>query len=135
MNPQGVQMNDGLGLDPFEVVFIKAKEYPRVAATQAFLRRYTDYAMDRDDLTTNGFNSPRVQMALAQERAALNERVLRCEAYFDAEFYLKHNPDLVGAVQEAHALNHFNDYGFVERRAYRYKSGWRKWHDKDCHWE
>ena len=108
-------MNDGLGLDPFEVVFIKAKEFPRVAANQDFLRRYTDYALGRDDLTANGVNSPHGQMALAQERAALNERVLRCQADFDVEFYLKHNPDL-GAMQEAHALNHFINHGFVERR-------------------
>lgn len=136
MNPQGEQMNDGLGLDPFEVVFIKAKEYPRVAATQAFLSRYTDYAMGRDDLTSNDFDSPRVQVALAQERALLKARVLRCKATFDADFYFKHNPDLAGAVQEAQALDHFNDYGFVERRPYRYKSSsWRKARDKDCRWE
>jgi len=134
-NPQGEQMNDGLGLDPFEVVFIKAKGYPRVATTQVFLSRYTDYALGRDDLTTNDFNSPRVQVVIEQERALLKARVLRCGATFDAEFYFKYNPDLAGAVEMAHALNHFNDYGFAERRPYRYESSWRKSRDKGCRWD
>lgn len=134
MNPQGEQMNDGLGLDPFEVVFVKAKEYPRVA-TQVFLNRYTEYAMGRDDLTSNGFDTPRVQVAIQKERVALQERVLRCQASFDADFYLKQNPDLPGAVPRADALKHFNEYGFFERRPYRYKSHWRKARDPDCLFE
>ena len=79
---------------------------------------HTDYAMGRDDLTTNDFDSPRVQVALgtAQERALLKARVLRCKATFDAEFYFKHNPDLAGAVEKADAHQHFNDDGYVERR-------------------
>ncbi|GAB5037916.1 Hypothetical protein NocV09_12400030 [Nannochloropsis oceanica] len=134
LNPQLEHMNDGLGLDPFEVVFVKAKEYPLMAAAQAFLHRYTDYAMGRDNFTYNGFHSPRVQIPLAQERTSLNDRVLRCEASFDAGFYLKYNPDLVGAVQEANALNHFNNRGFVERRPYRYNSSTSKSRDRNCRW-
>lgn len=125
-------MNDGLGLDPFEVVFVKAKEYPRVAATQAFLSRYTDYAMGRDDLVSNGFDLPHVQVAIQREQTLLRERVLRCQATFDADFYLKQNSDLPGAVSLGDALKHFDEFGFVERRPYRFKSHWTRARDPDC---
>ena len=50
----------------------------------------------------------------------MQRKVDRCGAVFDAGFYLAHNPDLVGVVPEEQAFDHFNQYGFRERRAYRY---------------
>ena len=70
LNPQSERMNDGFDLDLFEVVFVKAKDFlhPRCLA------RYTSYFMGNDDLATNDFYSPRVQLGLQNERAVL-ERV------------------------------------------------------------
>ena len=42
-NPQKDGMNDGLALDPFEVLFVKAKASLQVPAIIAFLSRYTKY--------------------------------------------------------------------------------------------
>lgn len=136
LNPQAEQMNDGLNLDPFEVVFVKAKPFPRVAAVQNFLARYTEYALNPGhDLSSNDYHSPRVQMALDTERMELGRRVERCQAVFDTRFYMQNNPDLIGAVQEEKALQHFDAHGFYERRTYRFTSASVEQQGEDCRFE
>ena len=125
-NPQAEHMNDGLDLDPFEVLFVKSKAFPRVASTHEFLARYTAYFMGRDDLASNDFASPRMQAALENERAELQRRVEHCNAVFDGEFYFATNPDLAGAVNQTDALKHWDEYGFLERRPYRFTSTTRR---------
>lgn len=149
-NPQGDRMNDGLTVDPFEVLFVKAKGYPRVPATAAFLDRYTDYYMHGPGADTgvdtggteeqgqnrkkpppptkaqltalegNAFLGPAVQQELQRERAALWRKAARCGAAFDAAFYRARNPDLAGMSDEE-ARAHFDEHGFFERRAYRFE--------------
>ena len=67
-------MNDGLDLDLFEVVFVKAREFQHVHS----LARYTEYFTGKDDLTSNEFNSPRMQLAFEEECTALKRRVEQC---------------------------------------------------------
>jgi hypothetical protein len=126
LNPQADRMNDGLPLDPFEVLFIKAKAFPQVPAAAVFLERYTDYflrdakAIDTAALEGNGFLAPAVQRELQREKAALWRKAQRCGAAFDTAFYLARNPDLQGVVPGDAAQAHFEDHGFNERREYRF---------------
>jgi hypothetical protein len=76
-----------------------------------------------------------VQLALDQERLELERRVERCQAVFDTRFYLQNNPDLLGTVEEDRALEHFDAYGFYERRTYRYTSALVKQQGEDCRFE
>lgn len=123
LNPQTGLMNDGLHmLDPYELVFIKAKPYPIVEASLHFLKRYYDYYLDKDDLESNDFLSPRVQVVLAEKKLELQNKVDVCQADFDIDFYFRNNPDLTGAVDETDALKHFYRNGFYERRLYRFVS-------------
>ena len=145
-NPQADRMNDGLTVDPFEVLFVKAKGYPRVPATAAFLDRYTDYYLKGPGagagagvagaeekggrkppteaqlaaLEANAYLGTAVQQELQRERAALWRRAARCGAEFDAAFYKARNPDLAGMTDEQ-AQVHFDEHGFFERRAYRFE--------------
>ena len=114
--------NDGLGLDPFEVVFVKGKALPKGQAMQNFLERYTHYFSGDDDYTSSGFFSERVQDLLKAEREALQKKADRCGARFDVGFYFKHNPDLVGIIPEAGAFEHFTNAGFQEKRPFNYIS-------------
>lgn len=123
-------MHDGLNLDPFEVIFVKAKEYPRVPTTQNFLRRYTDYYMDKKklDVEMNAYLSPEIQDMLEKEKLNLQRKINKCHAAFDVEFYLDHNADLRGTLEEESeegggeaAYNHFLKSGFYEKRTYRFK--------------
>ena len=85
LNPQVEQMNDGLDLDLLEVVFVKAREFQHVHS----LARYTEYFTGKEDLTSNEFNSPRMQLAFEEECTALKRRVEQCH---------------VGVVDEKNAL-------------------------------
>lgn len=122
LNPQVENANDGLGLDPFEVVFVKGKALPKGQAMQNFLERYTHYFTGEDDYAASGFFSERVQDSLKADREALRKKVERCGARFDVGFYFKHNPDLVGVIPEEGALEHFTNAGFQERRPFNYIS-------------
>lgn len=130
LNPQVEHANDGLGLDPFEVVFVKGKALPKGQAMQYFLERYTHYFTGDDDYASSEFFSTRVQNLLKAEMQALQRKVDRCVARFDIDFYFKHNPDLVGIIPEEGAFNHFLNAGFQEKRPFNYIS--LKKNENDC---
>ena len=121
LNPQAPLMNDGLmGLDPYEIVFVKAKEYPKIPVMQGFLDRYTNYYMGQDNVTSNGFTSSDIQEGLDKEKMALQQRVAKCAA-FDMDYYLEYNPDLRGVlIGRDQGVAHFFESGFYERRPYRF---------------
>ena len=118
-NPALPGSNDGLELDPFEVVFVKSKTTISLAHDH-MVRRYSDYLLGRDDIISNDWESPRAQEAL---RAALRSKeavAATCGAVLDIEFYARSNKDL--ALLPLDALpKHYHDHGFSERRLHRYK--------------
>jgi hypothetical protein len=124
LNPQLDGMNDGLSLNPYEVVFVKAKQYQQAPDVTAFLSRYTDYMMrdagDEHRLAGNGYFSQDSQRKLANEWAELQKKAKRCHWIFDEAFYLAENPDL-GSADREYPFQHFKTNGFRERRAFRYR--------------
>lgn len=119
LNPQLDLRNDGQNLDPFEVLFVKVKEFPLVSNSDE-IRHYTSYFMGNRSISASDFFSPKVQKLLKSEKAALYDRAKRCKAVFDAEYYLKMNPDLSGVMPTLELVKHFDYAGFEERRAFRY---------------
>lgn len=120
MNPASFFSNDGLDLDPFEVVFVKSKSTIQVPLAD-FTRRYSDYMLGRDDLTSNEFHSPRVQTALKAALDRERSEAARCGLIFDEQFYVDSNKDLKFMAVGAGTLTaHFIQHGFGERRPYRF---------------
>lgn len=83
--------NDGLPVNPLEVVFIAAR--PHLLASDPLLRRYTEYALGRVPIGANDFDSPRVQAAVAARKARLVQAARACGAELDARHMLARCPE------------------------------------------
>lgn len=119
-NPQVDQRDDGHNVNPFEIIFVKVKDSPWKRDAY-IVRTYTDYYMGRDDITKSKWDSPWVQESFSVEREMLLQRVKRCGATFDTAYYVKLNPDTKVFTTYDELLLHFLDYGFKERRMYRFE--------------
>lgn len=90
-NPSFALGSDGLPTNPLELVFVKAK--PLILASDLVLRRYTDYALGRDNVATNAVYSEEVQWLLQSRRERLARFVADCHAEFDFDYWLSKYPD------------------------------------------
>lgn len=90
-NPSLPFRNDGLPVNPLEVVFVVAR--PHLLASDPLLRRYTEYALGRVPLAANEYETPRVQAAVAARKARLARAVKECGAELDAAHLLARCPE------------------------------------------
>ena len=95
-------LNDGLPINPLEVVFVVAT--PHLVASDPLLRRYTDYFLGRVSLEDNDVSSDRVQAAIESRRQNLARIVEDCGATLDIEHFASRCPgcteeDSLEAVQ------------------------------------
>jgi len=118
-NPAVTDFNDGLNLDPFEVVFIKVKSTIALPHYN-MVRRYTDYLFGRDNISLNEWNSQRFQDALQDALKTETTTAKTCGLVFDVEFYARSNKDLQALPPDS-LLEHYFHHGFAERRLHRYK--------------
>ena len=85
-NPSIPFLNDGLPINPLEVVFVVSK--PHIMATDHTLRRYSDYLLGRVDVRENEYFTDRVQWALEARKQRLTRVVKECHAKLDLNHLL-----------------------------------------------
>lgn len=90
-NPSVPFLNDGLPINPLEVVFVVAT--PQLVASDPILRRYTDYFLGRVSVKENDFYSERVQAAVEARRQRLVRMVADCGATLDRDHLVPRCPD------------------------------------------
>jgi hypothetical protein len=109
--------NDGMSLNPLEVLFVKIKPYQ--LASDHVLQRWSDYFLGRDDLTSSHFYSPAVQRVLEIRKQRLIQSVTDCHATFDYDGFAAQHPDLTLGSPEATYQNFLDSHLFVNV-SYRY---------------
>ena len=117
-NPFVPHYNDGIPINPLEVLFVKVK--PHTLASDHALRRWSDYALGRDgDLTASHFDAPAVQRLVAARRQRLGRLVEDCGAAFDHDSFVRMYPSLDrGSPEATHA--EFLDRHLASGHAFRY---------------
>lgn len=99
-NPFVALNNDGLDINPLEVLFVKVK--PHSLASDHALQRWTDYRLGRDaDLQQTHFDSPAVQRLLGGRRQRLERLVADCRAAFDHAAFARMYPALARPSPQA----------------------------------
>ena len=109
--------NDGLPINPLEVVFVKVK--PHLLASDHVLQRWSDYRLGRDDLQSSHFYSLAVQRILMDRRQRLSRMVADCRATFDYEGFVEQHPTLDQGSPEATYQQFLGEYLF-SGHTYRY---------------
>ena len=90
-NPSLPFRNDGLPVNPLEVVFVVAR--PHLLASDPVLRRYTEYFLGRVPIAANELGSPRVQAAVKARKARLVAAAKECGAELDSAHLLARCPE------------------------------------------
>ncbi|KAL6766934.1 hypothetical protein ACKKBG_A37960 [Auxenochlorella protothecoides x Auxenochlorella symbiontica] len=121
LNPYAEYMYDGINLSPFEVMFVKMKEYLLEAnwTTATEIKKYTEWARDRGQgLASNEYTAKQEHLRRVKV-LGMRERGPAC---FDFDFYKLRNPDLpIPPWTAAHMWDHFVDFGQHEGRVFRFK--------------
>lgn len=117
LNPYVPLYNDGMSLNPLEVVFVKVK--PHTLASDHTVQRWTDYVLGRDDLVSSFFYSSTVQRVVADRRKRLERMVRDCDASFDHASFLERHPELDPAAKSANYELFLDKYLF-SGEPYRY---------------
>jgi hypothetical protein len=118
-NPAGEGFNDGLGLDPFEVMFVKVKRTVHMGY-YAMVGRYSEYALGKRSIQLNAWDDPESQIKIRNVLKIEENMVQRCALIFDTDFYVLMNKD-VSSMQQSELLKHYKAYGLSENRLRRYK--------------
>ena len=118
LNPYAEWMYDGINLSPFEVIFVKVKDYLLqanwTAATAA--SRYSHWVSDHDDdIRLNEYTKKKKYL---REVKVLGMRA-RGDTCFDYDFYRERNPDLP-AWGMKQLWEHFVKNGQHEGRQFRF---------------
>ncbi|KAI3431515.1 hypothetical protein D9Q98_004565 [Chlorella vulgaris] len=126
INPYAEYMYDGVNISPFEVMFVKVKEFLLEAGwmTASSAKKYTAWVRHETNLTANEYTLKRTML---RNMKILNMRA-RGSACFDFEFYKAHNPDLPVWGPET-IWEHFVTSGQHEGRVFRFrcKAGAVEW--------
>ena len=117
-NPALFLSNDGLNLDPFEVMFVKVKSTIELSHDN-MVRRYADYLFGKDDLKSNEWTTERIQNRLQNDFRQEMSVAERCGLVFDVDYYARKNNDL-SLLPKDQLLDHFKNYGALHRRAHRF---------------
>jgi len=118
LNPYAEWMYDGINLSPFEVIFVKVKDYLLqanwTAATAA--SKYSHWVSDHDDdIRLNEYTKKKKYL---QEVKVLGMRA-KGDGCFDYDFYRERNPDLP-AWGMKQLWEHFVKNGQHEGRQFRF---------------
>ena len=130
LNPYVSMYNDGMSLNPLEVLFVKVKPYQ--LASDHVLQRWSDYLLGRDDLSSSRFNSLAVQRVVKIRRQRLIRTVADCHATFDYDGFVAQHPNLDLGSPEA-TYQHFLDSHLFVNVTYRYTLPEQTKDDKHLH--
>lgn len=117
LNPYVSMYNDGMSLNPLEVVFVKVK--PHLLASDHVVQRWSDYMLGRNDLQSSHFYSLAVQRVLTDRRQRLTRTAADCQATFDYDSFVAQHPDLDLGSPGATEQNFLDMHRFVNV-TYRY---------------
>lgn len=118
-NPSLPFLNDGLPINPLEVVFVLTT--PQLLASDPLLRRYTDYLLGRVGIQENEITTERGKAVLEARRLRLAAMVADCGATLDLAHLSSRCPGCMAEASseeiqkrfiEQHAL-HGYDYRFT----------------------
>lgn len=84
-------LNDGLPINPLEVVFVLGS--PHLMASDLPLRRYTDYLLGRGGVKESEMYTERGQAVLEARRLRLARMVKECKATLDMKHMMSRCPD------------------------------------------
>ncbi|GAB4817919.1 hypothetical protein N2152v2_004965 [Parachlorella kessleri] len=117
LNPYAEHMYDGIDLSPFEIMFVKLKQFLLEAnwTTAAQGKKYSQWSMERDDIRTNEYTAKKDYLRLIKILGMQH----RGPACFDFELYRKRNPDLP-KWGDQDLWEHFVKHGQHEGRVFRY---------------
>lgn len=123
LNPYSEYMYDGINLSPFEVMFVKIKDYLLDAnwTNAEMAQKYTGWMESRAatgaaGVVSNEYTGKRDALRRAKI-AGMRERGPAC---FDFDYYKLRNPDLpVPPWTASHLWEHFVMYGQHEGRVFR----------------
>lgn len=116
-NPSIPLLNDGLPINPLEVVFVLAR--PHLLASDLPLRRYTDYLLGRGGVKESEMYTERGQAVLEARRQRLARMVKECGARLDMKHMMSRCPDCVerdlGEKGQRHFIEHYVMAGYDYR--------------------
>jgi len=113
-------LNDGLPINPLEVVFVVAS--PHMMASDLPLRRYTDYLLGRGGVKESEMYTERGQAVLEARRLRLARMVKECKASLDMTHMMSRCPDCVDNKKggEEKAQRHFIEKYVMAGYDYRF---------------
>lgn len=92
-NPSIPLLNDGLPINPLEVVFVLAN--PHLIASDLPVRRYTDYLLGRGGVKESEMYTERGQAVLEARRERLARMVKECNASLDMAHMMSRCPECI----------------------------------------
>lgn len=118
INPYAEYMYDGVNISPFEVMFVKVKEFLLEAnwTTATSAKKYTTWNRGQHKIADNEYNAKKTEL---RNMKVLNMRA-RGSACFDFDFYRAKNPDLPVWGHET-MWEHFVTSGQHEGRVFRFR--------------
>jgi hypothetical protein len=118
-NPAVDAMNDGLGLDPFEVMFVKVKRTIQLDY-YSMVGRYSEYTLGNRSIQLNAWNDQDAQQNIRKALKDEEALVKHCALVFDTEFYALMNKDLSN-LPRSKLFKHYMTSGLPEKRLRRFK--------------
>lgn len=118
INPYAEYMYDGVNISPFEVMFVKVKEFLLEAnwTTATSAKKYTTWNRRQHKVAENEYTAKKTEL---RNMKILNMRA-RGSACFDFDFYRSKNPDLPVWGHET-MWEHFVTSGQHEGRVFRFR--------------
>lgn len=124
-NPYGEYFYDGIGLNPFEVLFVKMKEKALQNDWSFSLQaaKYTQWMQNQSsgqfDILSNEYKEDMARFRKVRKAYF----TMRGPACFDDEYYVKENPDLKVYTSPEERWAHFLRAGAFEGRGFRFTCG------------
>jgi hypothetical protein len=117
-NPSFPLLNDGLPINPLEVVFVLAT--PQILGSDLLLRRYTKYFLGSVDVQENEITTKRGQAVLEGRRLRLASIVSNCGAILDYAHLLPLCPECTVGFSPEEAQRRFIERFVLEGYDYRF---------------
>lgn len=117
-NPSIPLLNDGLPINPLEVVFVLVS--PHLLASDLPVRRYTDYMLGRGGVKESEMYTERGQAVLEARRQRLARMVKECGASLDMEHMMSRCPDCINRNVGEEGQRHFIENYVMAGYDYRF---------------
>lgn len=117
-NPTFPLLNDGLPINPLEVVFVLAT--PQLLASDPLLRRYTKYLLGSVDVQENEITTKRGQAVLEARRMRLATLVSNCGATLDYAHLSLLCPECTVGFSPEEAQRRFIEQSVLQEYDYRF---------------